>query len=75
MVREHELADEPELLCDFGIYGDQAVGFQELDEQSRTIRYVLDFTPQSRKRAHDRWERLALYAKPYSALLDMCTSV
>ena len=36
LVRDHELASETDLLCDFGIYGDQAVGFQDLDEQSVT---------------------------------------
>lgn len=70
LVREHELAGETDLLCDFGLYGDQAVGFQELDEQSRTVRYRLDFAPLARKKAYDRWERLALYAKPYRDLVD-----
>ena len=63
LVRESDLADEPQLLCDFGIYGDRAVGVQELDEKSRTARYLLCFDQQSRRRAHDRWERLGLYAR------------
>jgi hypothetical protein len=70
LVHEHELSSEPDILCDFGIYGDQAVGFQELDEHSRTVRYRLDFSPLARKQAHDRWERLKLYAKPYGGLVD-----
>ena len=70
LVREHELASETDLLWDFGIYGDQAVGFQDLDEQSRTHRYRLDFSPLARKKAHDRWERLKLYAKRYPGLVD-----
>ena len=70
LVREHELASETDTLSDFGVYGDQAVGFQELDEQSRTVRYRLDFSPLARKKAHDRWERLNLYAKPYQGLVD-----
>lgn len=70
LVREHELASETDLLCDFGIYGDQAVGFQDLDEQSHTVRYRIDFSSSARKKAHDRWERLKLYAKPYPGLVD-----
>ena len=70
LVREHELLGEPELLCDFGIYGDQAVGFQELDDQSKTVRYTLDFDPATRRNALDRWERLRLYAIPFTSLLD-----
>lgn len=70
LVREHELAGETDLLRDFGIYGDQAVGVQEVDEQSRTVCYRLDFSPLARKKAHDRWERLKLYAKPYRELVD-----
>ena len=69
LVREHQLATEPDLLCDFGIYGDQAVAHQQLDEQSRTVRYLLDFDPQARKKAFDRLERLALYATAYR---DIC---
>lgn len=70
LVREHELTGEKDLLCDFGIYGDQAVGFQELDDQSRTVRYWLDFGPLAQQKAHDRWERLELYAKPYRDIVD-----
>ena len=70
LVREHELANETDILGDFGVYGDQAVGFQVLDEQSRTVLYRLDFSPLARKKAHDRWERLNLYAKPYQGLVD-----
>jgi hypothetical protein len=70
VVRESEIATEADLLVDFGIYGDRAVGIQELDEQSRTIRFVLDFDRPSLNLAHDRWDRIALYATPYADLLD-----
>lgn len=69
LVREAALAGEPDLLADFAIYGTRATGLQELDEQSRTVRFVLDFEPQSLRLASDRWERLALYATPYGDLL------
>ena len=32
----------PDLLADWGIYGDRATGVQELDDQSRTFRFILD---------------------------------
>ncbi len=70
LVRESEIAAEPDLLADFGIYGDRAIGIQELDELSRTQRFVLQFDAHSLHLARDRWERLSLYAIPYADLLD-----
>jgi hypothetical protein len=70
LVREADVASEPDLLCDFGIYGDRATGTQELDEQSRTLRFILQFDRQSIRIARDRWARLALYATAYAGLLD-----
>lgn len=70
LVREWEIAAEPDLLADFGIYGDRAIGIQELDELSRTQRFILQFDAQSLHLARDRWERLSLYAIPYADLLD-----
>jgi hypothetical protein len=69
LVRETELGGEADLLCDFGIYGERATGIQELDEQSRTLRFLLLFDKPSIKLAQDRWARLALYATPYAELL------
>ena len=43
---------------------------QELDEQSRTVRFELRFDEPGIRLATDRWERLKLYARPYSELLD-----
>jgi hypothetical protein len=65
LVRERDLASEPDLLGDFGIYGDTAMGTHELDTESRTVRFVLSFDPRSLKLARDRWERLLLFATPY----------
>lgn len=70
LVREPELIGEPDLLCDFGIYGDEATGRQELDEASRTICYTLSFDPAAIRLAKDRWMRLALFAQSYADLLD-----
>jgi len=70
LVRESDLASEGDLLSDFGIYGERATGIQELDEQSRTLRFILQFDSQSLKLARDRWQRLSLYATAYSDLVD-----
>ena len=61
VVREDDLAKESDLLRDFAIYGDRATGRQELDENSRTLRFVLSFDEESRRQALARWERLGLY--------------
>ena len=70
LVREADLAREPDLLSDVGIYGDRAIGMQELDEQSRTLRFTLEFTPQAVRLAEDRWRRINLYATSLRSLLD-----
>ena len=69
LVRESEIEDEPELLCDFGIYGQRATGRLELDE-GRTVRFTLDFSQQSLQLYEDRWRKLLLFATPYRELLD-----
>jgi hypothetical protein len=69
LVRESVVADEPNLLCDFGIYGTQAVGEQELDDSCRTLRFSLRFDSHSIQLAHDRWERLHLYTTGLCDLL------
>lgn len=70
LVRESQLAGEPDLLVDSGVYGDRAVGVQELDETGRTVRFVLRFDPAAVRVALDRWDRLALFAVSYQSLLD-----
>jgi hypothetical protein len=70
LVREADLAAEPDLLADVGVYGDRACGVQELDERSRTVRFVLSFDPPAVRLAADRFRRLAVYATPLPRLLD-----
>jgi hypothetical protein len=70
LVRESDLFREPDLCVDMGIYGDRAVGVQELDDQARTLRFVLDFTPESVRLAEERWRHLGVYAVPLGDLLD-----
>lgn len=70
LVRESETVCEDDVLCDFGIYGSRATGTQELDEHSRTLRFILRFDPPSIRLAQDRWARLLLFARPYGDLLE-----
>jgi hypothetical protein len=70
LVRESALDGEPDLLTDFGVYGDRAVGTQELDERSRTVRFTLSFDPQAIRLADDRWRRLAVFGVAYQSLLE-----
>lgn len=70
LVRESEAAREPDLLADMGIYGTRAVGVQELDENSRTLRFTLNLDPQAVRAAEDRWRRLTLYAVSFKSLRD-----
>ena len=70
LVRESDIEGEPDLLTDIGIYGNRATGTWELDNQCRTVRFTLDFSPQSRLLADERWLRLLLFAIPYETMLD-----
>ncbi len=71
LVRATSLATEPDLLADFGIYGDRAVGTQELDEHCRTVRFTLDFSPRIVRLTEDRWRRLSVFGIPYQSLLEL----
>ena len=58
------------MLADVGLYGNRAVGIQDLDERARTVRFTLSFGRQTVRVARDRWDRLYLFATPYRTLLD-----
>lgn len=70
LVRESTIENETDLLSDFGIYGSHAVGEQVLDDQCRTIRFILQFNLAAVEAAEKRWQRLAIYSKAYRDLLD-----
>ncbi len=70
LVRESQIADEPELLADFGIYGYRATGQLDLDESCRTVRFTLDFAPQAVSLFEERWRRLLLFAVSFREVLD-----
>ncbi len=69
-VRESVLRHEPELVADIGIYGSRALGIQELDEQCRTMRFVLSFDFRNVTEAESRWDRVSVYAESYGSYLD-----
>ena len=68
LVRCSELVSEIELLVDFGIYGDTAVGYQLTDELGQTVRYEMMFGAAQVQNAEDRWKRLSLYAHPLESI-------
>lgn len=68
VARESALTREPDLKVDCGIYGDRAVGVQELDENSRTVRFSLYFEESIVRLFDDRWDRLKLYAEDLNVL-------
>jgi hypothetical protein len=70
LVRESAVGGEPDLLADFGIYGDRAVGTLETDERSRPVRFTLSFDPQAVRLAEDRWRRLSIFGVPFQSLLE-----
>ena len=70
LVRESDLDSEPDLRTDFGIYGERAVGTQELDERSRTTRFTLSFDSTEVRLGIDRWQRLYLFGTSFQTLLD-----
>jgi hypothetical protein len=67
---EEDVQSEPDLPRDFGVYGDMAVGTQALDDECRTVEFLLEFTEEAIKLADDRWRRLRLHATPLRTLLD-----
>ena len=70
LVRESEIEAETDLLGDFGIYGDRAVGRLDLDDQCRSLRFTLDFNPQGLRLAEEQWRQLELFAVSFREVLD-----
>ena len=70
LLCESQLENEPDLLSDFGLYGEEAVGYQTVDESGRTTRFELNFRQDRVRDAQQKWERVNLYAIPYADLLD-----
>ena len=70
LLRESNVGTESDLLNDFGIYGNRAVGMQLADPAGRTIRFVLSFDFEKLRQAEAQWSRLAVYSVSYKELLD-----
>ena len=68
VVRDSLLEGDPDLLTDFGLYGNRAVGFQQVDDHGRTVRFSLSFDFAELLAAERRWDRLAVYATRYETL-------
>jgi hypothetical protein len=71
LVRASRVDDD--LRTDFGLYGNRAVGRQELDDQSHTTRFTLSFDFAELLAAESRWERLEIYATTLAETLDRPT--
>lgn len=69
LVRLTELDEEPTLVGDFGIYGTDAVGWQQTDFEGRTIRYEISFGHNSMTDAEQRWNQLLLFAKSFEEVV------
>ena len=70
VLRLTDLDEEPSLVCDIGIYGQNAVGQQQTDFEGRTTRFELSFAATALQQAEQRWQELLVYAQPFSQLLD-----
>ena len=62
VIRESALAQETDLVCDFGIYGDHAIGHQLTDDNQGNTRFVLQFDFEAVALAESKWRRLQSYA-------------
>ena len=68
LVRLADLDSEPDLVCDIGIYGNQAVGIQEADFEGKTVRFNIYFDGKRLQEAEELWRRVELYATPMDVL-------
>ena len=73
LIRKSQLESEPGLICDLGIYGERAVGYQSLDDLGRTTRYLVRFGKQAVATAEELWRQLDLYAISLDSILDRTT--
>lgn len=71
LTRMSDLRNEPDLIRDFGIYGQLAVGTQELaEDRLTTLRFTLNFDVKAIGESRQHWEKLSVYAIAYKELLD-----
>ena len=70
LVRLADLENEPDLICDMGIYGTEAVGKQIADFDGRTVRFRLYFDRNRIREAEDLWNRIQLFAVQIEDLIE-----
>ena len=70
LLRERDLAPEPNLPIDICTFDNWAVGTRDLDDRSRTSRVALDFTPGAVRAAIDNLNRLSSLGVSFRDLLD-----
>jgi hypothetical protein len=70
LVRRSQLAKEPDLVADIGIYGSRALGTQVLDERCQTVQFTLTFDYTKVAEAEEHWNRLSVYAESVGSFLD-----
>jgi len=70
LIRESSLANDQDLIADFGIYGSHAIGYQVTDEQHHSNRFTLVFDFDAVAQAEQRWDRLLAYAKSYEEIFE-----
>lgn len=69
LVRSSALEQEPTLARDMGIYGTDAVGYQQTDGDGRTLRYEMNFQRAVIAQAEETWSQLLLYAKSFDEIV------
>lgn len=70
LLRERDLAAEPDVPIDTCVFDDWGVGTRDLDDRSQTVRVALDFTPVTVRAALDRLDRLSDLGISVRELLD-----
>jgi len=70
VVRDSSLASAPDLRVDFGIYGEDAVGIQEVDDLARTRKFTFFFDATEKRLAEQRWKRLLAYSRPLEEFIE-----
>lgn len=70
LARLSVLVEEPDLAVDVGIYGNRAVGTEEIDQRTKRPVFCLSFDFDDVRKAEDSWDRLSIYSTSYRELLE-----
>ena len=69
LVRLTDLDDELAIVGDMGIYGRDAVGWQQTDFEGRTVRFEISFAASALTEAEVRWNQLLLFTKSFDEIV------